>query len=73
MSPRAEVTGVCCMTDADWVREDTFTFFTTDGLVHIGGAIRPSFEVHLLSILLDNGALNGYGVIQCVHIIVVFL
>ncbi|KAG0575846.1 hypothetical protein KC19_5G034800 [Ceratodon purpureus] len=30
--------------DADWVREDTFTFFTTDGLVHIGGSIRPSFE-----------------------------
>uniref|UniRef100_A0A7I4DYJ6 DUF7811 domain-containing protein n=1 Tax=Physcomitrium patens TaxID=3218 RepID=A0A7I4DYJ6_PHYPA len=27
----------------DWVREDTFTFFTTDGLVRIGGSIRPSF------------------------------
>uniref|UniRef100_A0A7I4EBH9 DUF7811 domain-containing protein n=1 Tax=Physcomitrium patens TaxID=3218 RepID=A0A7I4EBH9_PHYPA len=31
------------MADVDWVREDTFTFFTTDGLVRIGGSIRPSF------------------------------
>lgn len=27
----------------DWIREDTVTFFTTDGLVKIGGSIRPSF------------------------------
>lgn len=26
-----------------WIREDSFTFFTTDGLVKIGGSIRPDF------------------------------
>lgn len=30
---------------ADWIREDSFTFFTTDGLVKIGGSIRPDFLV----------------------------
>lgn len=29
----------------EWIREDTFTFFTTDGLVKIGGSIRPDFLV----------------------------
>lgn len=33
------------LTGVEWIQDDVITLFTTDGLVRIGGSIRPSNEV----------------------------
>ena len=40
--------GAPFLTGVEWIQDDVITLFTTDGLVRIGGSIRPSNEVGLL-------------------------